>query len=116
MNAIVLLLLCVLFSAGASYLLKISAVDVGGWDSLLAAATNPMIILGGLCYAMAFVTYIVVLQKMQLSLAQPVITAGVSVVTVVLSTVLLKEAMSSFNWLGLALVCGGIYLLFMDRA
>jgi multidrug transporter EmrE-like cation transporter len=116
MSGTALLLLCVLFSAGASYLLKISAVDVSGWDNLLAAATNPMIILGGLCYELDFVSYVVVLQKVPLSLAQPVITAGVSVVTVALSTLLLKEVMSPINWLGLSLVCAGIYFMFMGRA
>ena len=116
MNGAALLLLRVLFSAGASWFLKIGAVGVIGRDNLLAMATNPMIMLGGLCYVLAFVSYVIVLQKVQLSLAQPVITAGASVITVVVSTLLLKEVMSSANWLGLILICGGVYLMFMGRA
>jgi multidrug transporter EmrE-like cation transporter len=115
MSGALLLLLCVLFSTGASYFIKIGAVGMNEQHSLLAAATNPMILVGALCYGLSFVTYIIVLQKVQLSLAQPVVTAGVSVVTAVLATVFLKEVMSSLNWLGLTLVCGGVYLLFMGR-
>lgn len=79
MSGSILLLLYVLFSAGASYFLKIGAVNADGRDNLLATTTNSMIVLGGLCYALAFVSYIAVLHKVQLSLAQPIITERVSV-------------------------------------
>lgn len=115
MSGPLLLLLCVALSAGASYFLKLGAISLAGREGLWAMATQPMILLGGVCYAAAFVGYILVLQKVQLSLAQPVITAGVSVVTAILSTLVLKEVMSPVNWLGLTLVCGGLYFLFVGR-
>ena len=59
--------------------------------------------------------YAVALQKVPLSLAQPVITGGASVVTAVVSVWLLRESMGAVNWLGLALVCLGLYLLFAGR-
>jgi multidrug transporter EmrE-like cation transporter len=111
----VLLVLCVLLSAGASYFLKLGAMANAGKSDLTLMATNPMILLGALCYAIAFVGYMLALQKVQLSLAQPAITAGVSVVTAILSVIFLKELMSPSNWLGLVLVCTGIYLLFLGK-
>ena len=71
--------------------------------------------LGGFCYAATFALYAVALQKVPLSLAQPVITGGASVVTAVVSVWLLRESMGAVNWLGLALVCLGLYLLFAGR-
>jgi multidrug transporter EmrE-like cation transporter len=113
MSGAAILVLCVLLSTGASYFLKLGAM--GAAPGVLGFVMNPMIWLGGLCYAATFAGYAIVLQKVPLSLAQPVITAGVSVLTAVLSVVFLKEVMSSANWAGLLLVCAGIYLLFLGK-
>lgn len=115
MSGSLLLLLCVLASAGASYFLKIGAVASFGKNDLIATAFHPMVVLGAVFYAAAFVGYILVLQKVPLSLAQPAITAGVSVVTALLAVAFLGESMSAHNWVGLLLVCAGIYLLFLGK-
>lgn len=114
MSGAFILGLCILLSAGASYFLKLGAMaNVGG--GLWSLALNPMIWLGGVFYVATFLGYAIVLQKVPLSLAQPVITAGVSVVTALLSVLYLKEIMSVANWSGLLLVCAGIYLLFLGK-
>jgi multidrug transporter EmrE-like cation transporter len=74
-----------------------------------------MTLVGGVCYAATFALYALALQKVPLSLAQPVITGGASVLTAVVSVMFLREAMAPLNWAGLALVCAGIYLLFAGR-
>lgn len=114
MSGSLLLLLCVSLSAAASYFLKLGATASGG-AGLLAIAMNPFTMLGGVCYAATFGLYALALQKVPLSLAQPVITGGASVVTAVLAAMVLKETMGLVNWLGLLLVCSGIYLLFFGR-
>lgn len=115
MTGPILLLLCLLLSAAASYFLKLGATtglsDAGWWG----IATHPMTLLGATCYAATFGLYALALQKVPLSLAQPVITGGASVVTALLAVMLLKESMGLVNWLGLLLVCSGIYLLFVGR-
>lgn len=115
MNGTMLLLLCVLFSAAASYSLKLGATSEAESGGLLAIALQPLTLLGGVCYAATFVLYAIALQKVPLSLAQPVITGGASVVTALVSVWVLKESMGAFNWLGLALVCLGVYLLFLGK-
>jgi multidrug transporter EmrE-like cation transporter len=115
MNGPMLLLLCLLLSAAASYFLKLGAMAEAGNGDLLAIATNPMTMLGGAFYAATFALYALALQKVPLSLAQPVITSGASVVTAILSVILLRESMGLTNWLGLVLVCTGVYLLFFER-
>jgi multidrug transporter EmrE-like cation transporter len=116
MNGPALLLLCVLLSAAASYFLKLGATAESVRGGLIGIATNPLTLLGATCYAATFGLYALALQRAPLSLAQPVITGGASVVTALLSVMLLKEAMGLMNWLGLLLVCSGIYLLFLGRA
>ena len=115
MSGPILLSLCVVLSAAASYLLKLGATMHSGGNSLIAMGCHPYTVLGGVCYAATFALYAVALQKVPLSLAQPVITGGASVVTAVVSVWLLRESMEVVNWLGLVLVCLGIYLLFLDK-
>lgn len=116
MNGPVLLIACVLLTTAASYFLKLGATARPEGGGLLALAFHPHTILGGSCYAATFMLYAVALQKVPLSLAQPVITGGASVATALVSVWVLKETMGAFNWLGLALVCLGIYLLFIGKA
>ena len=75
-----------------------------------------MIWIGGVFYSVAFLGYIYVLKVVPLSLAQPVITAGVSAVTAVVAVMFFKEQMLLSNWLGLTLICAGIFFLFWGRA
>lgn len=115
MTGPVLLFLCLLLSAAASYFLKLGATaglsGVGWWGIVI----HPLTLLGAVCYAATFGFYALALQKVPLSLAQPVITGGASVVTALLAVTLLKEPMVLINWLGLLLVTSGIYLLFIGR-
>lgn len=115
MNGPVLLLACLLLTSAASYLLKLGATGSGTDAGLLGVAMHPLTILGAACYAATFALYALALQKVPLSLAQPVITGGATVVTALVSVVVLRESMGATNWLGLLLVCSGIYLLFWGR-
>lgn len=115
MNAL-LLAGCVLLSAAASIFLKMGASTLTGALSFTALIGNPMIWFGGICYAAAFLGYIYVLRVIPLSLAQPVITVGVSVMTTLVAVIFLRESVALVNWFGLILICTGIFLLFLERA
>jgi multidrug transporter EmrE-like cation transporter len=77
--------------------------------------TNQMILAGGIFYALSFFAYIFALRFLPLSLAQPVITAGVSAITVISAAIFFHEALSLANWIGLVTICVGIFLLFYGR-
>lgn len=115
MNGFILLAACILFSAGASFFLKLGALSNYGQLDILSLFRNPMIWIGGICYSAAFLGYIYVLRFVPLSLAQPVITAGVSLITALIATLFLREQMFFLNWVGLLLMCFGIFFLFFGR-
>ena len=116
MSGIILLALCVLSSAFASIFLKLGVSALSQPLSLLTLVANPMIWLGGFFYTLSFLGYIYVLQLVPLSLVQPVITAGVSALTAMVAVLLFKEQLLLSNWLGLILICTGIFCLFWGRA
>ena len=104
-----------LFSASASIFLKIAVSASTKSLTLLGLVTNPMVWIGGGFYSAAFLGYILVLRLVPLSLAQPVITAGVSAVTALVAVTFFREQIQLTNWLGLALICTGIFFLFWGR-
>lgn len=115
MKGLMLLLLCILSSAGASSFLKVAASDLGDKANIWSMISSPMIWLGGGCYIASFLGYIYVLRQLPLSLAQPTITVGVSVIASLVAVSFLKEQMSFFNWAGLTLACVGVVLLSLGR-
>ena len=104
-----------LSSALASIFLKIGAQTLTESLSFLGLVSNQMVWVGAFFYAAAFLGYIYVLRLVPLSLAQPVITSGVSVVTVLFAIVFFRESMALLNWVGLVLICMGIFFLFFGR-
>lgn len=115
MSSLILLAGCVLLSAIASIFLKIGAEALTGTLNFSTLASNHMIWVGAFFYSAAFLGYIYVLRLVPLSLAQPVITAGVSAVTALVAVTLFRESMVLANWIGLTLICVGIFFLFWGR-
>lgn len=115
MSVLVLLSGCVLLSAAASIFLKIGATALTGSLSFSTLVSNHMIWIGAVFYSAAFLGYIYVLRLVPLSLAQPVITAGVSAVTALVAVMLFREQMALANWIGLTLISAGIFFLFWGR-
>lgn len=107
---------CVLLSALASLFLKIGATTLSETVTISALISNTNIWIGAFFYSAAFLVYIYVLKVAPLSLAQPVITAGASVVTALAAIIIFRESMMLVNWLGLTLICVGIFFLFVGRA
>ena len=115
MRSLSLIGLCTLFSVLASVFLKRAAQGLDGvaiWPNLLL---NTHVWLGAIAYAAAFLVYLYTLRTVPLSLVQPTITAGVSVVTAIAAVAFFRESMATVNWLGLLFVSFGIFLLFYGR-
>jgi len=115
MSGVPLLIACILFSACASFFLKLGALSLKEPQSFLTLITNPMLWVGGFFYAAAFLGYIYLLRLLPLSLAQPAITVGVSALSALAAALFLREQMSLINWAGLSIVCVGVFFLFFGR-
>jgi small multidrug resistance pump len=115
LSSFILLVLCVLLNAAASIFLKMGASTLTATLSFFSLVSNPTILIGAVFYAASFIGYIHVLRLVPLSLVQPVLTAGVSAVTVIIAVMFFKEQMLLSNWFGLILICTGIFFLFWGR-
>jgi multidrug transporter EmrE-like cation transporter len=77
---------------------------------LQGAAGNKFVILGFLCYVISAASWLVILTRVDLSLAYPLISIGY-ILVVVLSKYLFDEPVTSLRIAGTLLVCVGVFLL-----
>lgn len=118
-GSIGLILLSVAFAATGQVTLKVGmnkvgVISIGSFDQILNAlgkvATTPLVSLGLLFYVLAASLWLVVLSRVPLSLAYPMVAVGY-VFVVLLSWALLGETVPPLRWLGLAVICTGVILI-----
>lgn len=99
--------LAALASAAATFLIKLSSLAGNDWT------LRRLVLLGGACatYGLGFICYSVALQKLQISLAYPAMTAITMALVALIGYAALHEAMSLSKLTGLALIAAGAFAL-----
>ena len=113
-----LILLCVCLSAIAQITLKtgmsssrvMAAMAGDGVTAAFTVATTPAVIIGLALYGFGAVAWLLVLNKVDVSMAYPFNGIGF-IVTSALAVMLLGEHVGILRWIGTLLVAGGVYLV-----
>jgi len=79
-------------------------------SNLVRILTEPFVLLGLFLYAVSTIFWLIVLSRVDLSYAYPMISIGY-VLILVLSWVFLSEHISLVRVLGVLLICGGVFLI-----
>jgi len=119
MKAIALALLATLIATLGQLLLKSGMRQVGPISRadlshplplILTVFTNPMILIAVPLYVAGFLTWLIVLSKLDLSYAYPFL-AVTYVLVPLLSWLFLGEQVPSMRWIGIAVICMGLILV-----
>ena len=119
MQSFALILASIILSVCGQYVLKVGAKmlgQVGVEDAgrattvAFAAATNPYIIGGLAFYALGAVTWIMVLTRVPLSWAYPILALNQVLILLVAAT-FLGEQVSAMRWGGVLLIITGVFLV-----
>ena len=113
-----LLLICnVLFTVTGQLLLKQGMIRVGRVDDvnrvmhkLMQAFTNPFVVGGIATYGFTTMIWLVILSRVKLSVAYPIISLGY-VVSILFSWIIFKESVPRVRVLGAVIICIGVYLV-----
>lgn len=98
---------------GVNHALGGSAVGLAGTLGLIVA--EPLVLLGLACYALAALTWIAALTRLDLSVAYPFL--ALNFVLVALSSwLILGESIPPLRWLGILVICAGILLVARSAA
>ncbi len=119
MYSIILLLIAILLGAVGQLLMKhgVNQVPAGlGFNvaSLRMAVSSPFIVGGFVSYGISSMFWIIVISRLPLSFAYPMIALSYVVVTVG-SLVILKEQVPALRWLALLVICIGVGMLAYTR-
>jgi multidrug transporter EmrE-like cation transporter len=77
---------------------------------LQSAASNKFVILGFALYLVSALSWLIILSRVDLSFAYPLISIGY-IIIVVLSRLIFNEPVTSYRIAGTILVCAGVFLL-----
>ncbi len=84
------------------------------FPSLLALATNPFLLAWVLFAGISAALWIYVLSRFELSFAFPISTTLSYILILVLSWWLFGEQMSIMRWIGIGLMCAGIFMTYQS--
>lgn len=119
MKNILMILFCVLLGSAGQLSLKHGLTAVGrfgGTDpahiagQFVRAFMNPFVLGGFLLYGISSLVWMMIISRVPLSLAYPMISIGY-VVVVVLSRVLFHEHVSAMRFAGTLVICAGVVLI-----
>jgi multidrug transporter EmrE-like cation transporter len=113
-----LILFGVLLNAGAQLMLKAGMLQIGHFEFSMANAlpigmkvmANPPIITGLSMYVMSVAVWLLVLSRVQVSFAYPMLSIGY-VVNAVAAYYLFGEPLTSIRMLGIFIIIAGVYLV-----
>jgi len=111
-----LLLMSVLISVAGQFFLKMGAIKLGKVHGgniislVLNMITIPELLLGLTCYGIGAVAYILLLTRVNLSVAAPAVSVGY-IISVFLGYFVLKEPISITRVFGLGLIVTGVILV-----
>lgn len=117
MPTILLVILVILANALANVFLKIGAdslrtqVHVSAMDGLVNLASNPWVLLGSFLLITNFPLYNILLQRVKLSIAFPLVTTAAFALAIIISAVFLKERLVLGQYIGLAMLPIAITLI-----
>ena len=112
-----ILVVAIVFNASANILLKFGMQNapqisvVGLKNMLLNSITNVYVWLGLISFGVAFIFYSVVLTKMKLGIAYPIMTSAGFVIVTLFAVFLFDEKMSWLKIAGIAIIALGIWLI-----
>lgn len=113
-----MILLGVLLNAAAQLALKAGMTRVGQFDFALAnlapigwqVGTNPFVALGLFCYVVSVAVWLLVLSRVEVSLAYPMLSIGY-VVNALIAWWFMGESLTAMKIAGIATICFGVWLL-----
>ncbi|NOX33146.1 MAG: EamA family transporter [Deltaproteobacteria bacterium] len=77
---------------------------------LIKVSTNPFILAGLVCYAISVIVWLMVLSRVEVSFAYPLLSIGY-IVTAFAGYLFFNENMGYARWAGVLIICLGVYLI-----
>lgn len=115
---IMMIIFSVIMGVIGQICLKFGMMNIGRFTSninntvnlLIRALSSPIIIAGFLCYGVSALSWLIVLSRVELSYAYPMVSFGY-VLVVLLSWILFNENVTFLRLIGVITICLGVFLI-----
>ena len=115
-RSVILLATAILFNGVANVLMKAGMRNAPEASGIAAIArhylTSWPVIVGIVLFALNVLAYTQVLTKMPLSVAYPIMVSMTGLIVILGSTILFKESITVAQWIGFALIIGGVICVY----
>ncbi|WP_211173367.1 EamA-like transporter family protein [Brasilonema bromeliae] len=115
-----LLIMSVMASVGGQFFLKVGALKLGSLNpgntigQILSIATTPELVVGLSCYGLGAIAYILLLTKVNLSIAGPSVSL-VYVFSVLMGYFIFREPIPMMRLIGLSFIVSGVILVIWQK-
>lgn len=115
-----LLIMSVMASVGGQFFLKVGALKLGSLNpgntigQILSIATTPELVVGLSCYGLGAIAYILLLTKVNLSIAGPSVSL-VYVFSVLMGYFIFREPIPMMRLIGLSFIVCGVILVIWQK-
>ena len=114
-HAIFILIFAIVFNAFANILIKVGMVRIKGtsgfFEMIKEAIKQPALIGGVCCFILALAAYSVVLTRLNLSIAYPVMVSMGLVIVTLASFFILKETITPLQIAGFVFIIAGVWMV-----
>jgi len=119
MFALILVGICIIAGVAGQLTMKSGMNQVGAIESLgqlfnpstlFRIFSNPRVIIGIVCYVVSLVLWLAALSTLNVSYMYPLLSLGY-IITAAFAYFFLNESISVFQWVGITLVVGGVFLI-----
>ena len=114
-HGLFLLGFAIFFNAFANILIKIGMIRIGNTENAISMVkkmlNQPTLYLGVFSFAMALMLYSMVLTKLNLSIAYPIMVSIGLIIVVLVSYFILKEAIYPIQIVGFLLIIAGVWMV-----
>lgn len=80
-------------------------------NGIVQLSVNWMSIIGGVCYIISFMLFLVLLSRYDLSRINPILVGMTYLLSLIASVIVLKESVTGIHMLGVLLILAGVLLL-----
>ena len=110
-----ILTLAIILNALANILMKVGMLNQEGirniFDMFIRLISNPIIIIGVICFALGLAAYCYVLTKVNLSIAYPIMTSLGYMIVILASWIFLKEHITRVQVVGFIFIIAGVWMV-----
>ena len=114
-RTVIIFIMAIVLNASANILIKVGMAKAGKLENvpflIKYALSQPFLYAGVVCFVLALAAYSIVLSKLNLSVAYPIMVSMGLIIVVLVSFLALKETITFLQIVGFVFIIAGVWMV-----